>query len=90
MGPHKDGRPDPWGGYPETHGPTRRVGLQPTNNQGTFYHGIFVCEAKDQGIQGPEYIFTASSQSKGNLGDIHKHVSLEVELLNPNSDGHQS
>ena len=32
MGPHKDGRPDPWGGYPETHGPTRQVGLQPTSS----------------------------------------------------------
>jgi hypothetical protein len=23
MGPHKDGGFDPWGGYPETHDPTR-------------------------------------------------------------------
>jgi hypothetical protein len=55
-----------------------------SNNQGTFYHGIFVCEAKDQG---PEYIFTSSSQSEGKLGDINKHVSLEVDLLNPTSNG---
>jgi hypothetical protein len=66
-------------------GKVLRLGcLVGSSNKDSSYRGIFVCEAKDQG---PKYIFTASSQSKGNLGDVHKHVSLQVEVLNPNSKG---
>ena len=55
-----------------------------SDNKGTPYRGIFVCDANDQG---PEYIFTAWRQSGENSGDVDKHVSLEVELLNPNAEG---
>jgi hypothetical protein len=54
------------------------------SDKGSSYRGIFVCEAKNQA---PEYIFTASSHAKRILGDVHKHVSLEVEVLDPNSKG---
>jgi hypothetical protein len=66
-------------------GKVLRLGcLVGSSSKGSAYCGIFVCEAKDQA---PEYIFTASSPSKRILGDLHKHVSLEVEVLNPNSKG---
>ncbi|KAF4635684.1 hypothetical protein G7Y89_g2411 [Cudoniella acicularis] len=54
------------------------------NNTGAPYRGIFVCDANDQSF---EYIFTTSRQSSGNWGEIDKHVSLGVELLNPNAEG---
>jgi hypothetical protein len=41
MGPHKGGGPDPWGGYPKTHDPTRRVGLQHTCEISALRKGYF-------------------------------------------------
>ncbi|KAL5315263.1 hypothetical protein ACEPPN_017915 [Leptodophora sp. 'Broadleaf-Isolate-01'] len=57
-----------------------------SSNKNMPYRGIFVCDA-DEDEQSPEYVFTASRQSTGKLGEIDKHISLEVGLLNPKAKG---
>ncbi|KAJ9664587.1 hypothetical protein H2201_005099 [Coniosporium apollinis] len=42
------------------------------------YSGIFVCDTGEDGTA--KYTFTASCPAAGILGDIDKHVSLEVDL----------
>lgn len=59
--------------------------IDTSNNEHSPYLGIFVCDADVK--PEPAYVFTAWRQSKGELGDIDKYVSLEVELLNPNAKG---
>ena len=53
-----------------------------SENEHAPYRGIFVCDANDQG---PDFVFTAYSQSSGGFGEIDKHVSLGVKILSPNT-----